>query len=204
MFKELASLPSLRVNCSRILSHISQQPRQWFVTSTIYQQLMAIGGALVRCSIKCYILAVYGLGHPAKNARPMSSPVMHLVFFSSVFFVLSSLLQHFLPHHPTAYPICLPPHTLLQVSKKDKPCWILLKQDVMGWQWWQRLFAPHSRQITTPASHPSVFFTVRMLFLPNSQQHQSTLCTSYILAATNDCNDTVMTMSDCNSGGVKL
>jgi len=42
------------------------------------------------------------------------------------------------------------------------------------WQWHQLCkSAPHSRQITTPAPHHSVF-TGRMLFLQPNQQRQST------------------------------
>ena len=44
--------------------------------------------------------------------------------------------------------------------------------------------APHSRQITTPAPHHSVFFTGRMPFLPPSQQRQSTEGTYHYLSLT--------------------
>jgi len=48
---------------------------------------------------------------------------------------------------------------------------------MMGWQWHQldnmQSFAPHSRQITTPVPHHSVF-TGRMPFLPPNQQRKST------------------------------
>jgi len=61
--------------------------------------------------------------------------------------------------------------------QKSKPFWILLEQQMMGWQWHQldhmRIFAPRSRQITTPVPHHSVF-TGRMPFLPPNQQRQST------------------------------
>jgi len=48
-------------------------------------------------------------------------------------------------------------------------------------------FAPHSRQITTPVPHHSVF-TGGTPFLPPNQQHQSTegRCLSYISAAKNN------------------
>jgi len=46
------------------------------------------------------------------------------------------------------------------------------------WQWHQlgytQVPAPSSRQITTSATHYSVFFTDRMPFLPPNQQRQST------------------------------
>jgi len=49
---------------------------------------------------------------------------------------------------------------------------------MMGWQWhqldhMQKIFAPCSRQITTPAPHHSIF-TGAMRFLTPNQQRQST------------------------------
>jgi len=40
-------------------------------------------------------------------------------------------------------------------TRKVKPVWILMKQEMMVWQYWKtcKSFAPHSRQITTPAPH---------------------------------------------------
>ena len=58
-------------------------------------------------------------------------------------------------------------------TRKVKPIWILLKQETVsgsGISWTICKFAPHSRQITTPAQ----FFTGRMPFLPHNQQRQST------------------------------
>ena len=63
--------------------------------------------------------------------------------------------------------------------QKDKPFWILLKQEMMGWQWHQLnhmqiiCTSLQSRQITTPAPHHSIFFTGRMPFLLPNQQRQS-------------------------------
>jgi len=65
--------------------------------------------------------------------------------------------------------------------QKGKPFLILLEQEMMMWQWHQLdhmlastcIFAPCSRETTTPASHHSVF-TGRMPFLPPDQQRQST------------------------------
>jgi len=60
---------------------------------------------------------------------------------------------------------------------KVKPLWILLKQETVsgnGISWAICKSAPRSRQITTPASQHSVFFTGRMPFLPPNQQCQST------------------------------
>ena len=61
-------------------------------------------------------------------------------------------------------------------TRKVKPIWILLKQESVsgsGFSWAICKSAPHSRQITTPAPHHSVF-TGRMPFLPPNQQRQST------------------------------
>ena len=57
-----------------------------------------------------------------------------------------------------------------------KPIWILLKQETVSGSsisWAVCKSASHSRQITTPAPHHSLF-TGRMLFLPPNQQCQST------------------------------
>ena len=54
--------------------------------------------------------------------------------------------------------------------------WIILEQETVsgsGISWAICKSAPHSRQITTPAPHRSVF-TGRMPFLPPNQQRQST------------------------------
>ena len=62
-------------------------------------------------------------------------------------------------------------------TRKVKPIWILLEQETVsgsGISWAICKSAPCSRQITTPAPHYSVFFTVRMPFLPPNQQCQST------------------------------
>jgi len=61
-------------------------------------------------------------------------------------------------------------------ARNVKPIWILLKQQTVsgsGLSWAKCKSASHSRQITTPAPHHSVF-TGRMPFLPPNQQHQST------------------------------
>jgi len=51
--------------------------------------------------------------------------------------------------------------TWVSRHQKGKPFWILLKKEMMGWQWHQldhmQSFVPHSRQITTPVSHHSIF-----------------------------------------------
>ena len=65
-------------------------------------------------------------------------------------------------------------------TRKVKPIWILLKQEIVsgsGIRWAICKSAPRSRQITTPIPHHSVF-TGRMPFLPPNQQRQSTEGTS--------------------------
>ena len=60
-------------------------------------------------------------------------------------------------------------------TRNVKPIWILLKQETVsgsGISWAVCKSAPHSRQITTPAPHHSVF-TGWMPFLPPNQQRQS-------------------------------
>ena len=61
-------------------------------------------------------------------------------------------------------------------TRKVKPIWILLKQETVsasGISWTICKSAPHSRQITMPAPHHSVF-TGRIPFMPPNQQRQST------------------------------
>ena len=61
-------------------------------------------------------------------------------------------------------------------TRKVKPIWILLEQEIVsgsGISWATCKSAPHSRQMTTPAVHHSVF-TGLMPFLPPNQQRQST------------------------------
>ena len=61
-------------------------------------------------------------------------------------------------------------------TRKAKPIWILLKQEIVsgsGISWATCKSAPRSRQITTPTPHHSVFMG-RMPFLPPNQQRQST------------------------------
>ena len=61
-------------------------------------------------------------------------------------------------------------------TRKVKPIWILLKQEIVsgnGISWAICKSALRFRQITMPTPHHSVF-TGRMPFLPPSQQHQST------------------------------
>jgi len=60
--------------------------------------------------------------------------------------------------------------------------------------------APHSRQITTPAPHHSVFFTGRMPFLLPNQQCQSTEGMSKFKSVVNDSDqETKRPLNGCNS-----
>jgi len=57
-------------------------------------------------------------------------------------------------------------------TEKLKPIWILMKQEMMGWQWHQldhsKSYAPRSRQTTMPAPHHWNIFTSQMFILtPN-------------------------------------
>jgi len=50
--------------------------------------------------------------------------------------------------------------TLVRQHQKGKPFWILLEQEMMGWQWHQldhMQFAPRSRLTTMLVPHHSVF-----------------------------------------------
>jgi len=67
--------------------------------------------------------------------------------------------------------------TWVSWHQKGKPFWILLEQEMMGWQWHQldhmQIICTSLQTDTTPVPHHSVF-TGRMLFLPSNQQCQST------------------------------
>ena len=58
-------------------------------------------------------------------------------------------------------------------TRKVEPFWILMKQETVsgsGISWAMCKSAPHSRQITMPAHHRSVFFTGQM---PNQQRRNT-------------------------------
>ena len=68
--------------------------------------------------------------------------------------------------------------TWLRQHQKDKPFWILMVQEMIGWQWHQLdhmqiICTLLEREITMPVSHHLVF-TGRMPFLPSNQQCQGT------------------------------
>jgi len=68
--------------------------------------------------------------------------------------------------------------TWVSRHQKGKPFWILLEQEMMGWQWHQ---VDHMQIICTSletdnyaSTSPLSFFTGRMPFLLPNQQHEST------------------------------
>ena len=98
-------------------------------------------------------------------------------------------------HITVFFVICMSPHTHTHNrltalcpglprwagTRNEKPIWILLEQEMVsgsGISWAICKSAPRSRQITTPATHHSSFFTGRMPFLPPNQQRQSSEGTS--------------------------
>ena len=73
--------------------------------------------------------------------------------------------------------------TWVNWHQKGKPFWILVKQEMMGWQWHQldhKQIICTSFQTDKHESISSVSFTGRIPFLPPNQQHQSTEGTSDI------------------------
>ena len=82
-------------------------------------------------------------------------------------------------HHTHSFNGPLSRTTWVSWYRKGKPIWILLKQETVsgsGISWAICKSAPRSRQITTPASHHSVF-TGQTPFLPPNQQRQTTEAT---------------------------
>jgi len=68
--------------------------------------------------------------------------------------------------------------TWVSWQQKGKPFWILLEQEMIGWQWHQ---LDHTQIICTSlqtdnhaSTSPLSFFTGQMPFLPPNQQRQST------------------------------
>jgi len=85
---------------------------------------------------------------------------------------------------------------------------------MVGWQWrlldHEKSLAPHSRQITMPAPHHSIFYS-RMLMLTPKQQCQSTEGKPTALQSFSDCqyvshNDHTMwnVRLEHNSGGSRI
>jgi len=89
--------------------------------------------------------------------------------------------------YPTGRIIIIPPYekgsypflrtTSVSRHQKGKSFWILLAQEMTGWQWHvlehMQIICTSLQTDNTPVPHYSVF-TGRMPFLPPSQQHQST------------------------------
>jgi len=90
--------------------------------------------------------------------------------------------------------------TWLRRHQKDKPFWILMVQEMIGWQWHQLdhmqiICTLLEREITMPVSHHLVF-TGRMPFLPSNQQCQGTEGVS--LLNRNTIQDRNLTVSRCS------
>jgi len=70
-----------------------------------------------------------------------------------------------------------PRTTWVRRQQKGQPFWILLEQEMMGWQWHQldnmQIICTSLQTETTPVPYHSVF-TGQMAFLPPNQQRQST------------------------------
>jgi len=68
--------------------------------------------------------------------------------------------------------------TWVSWHQKGKPFWILLEQEMMGWQWHQLDYMQIICTSLQTDNHASTlllsFFTGHMLFLPPNQQRQST------------------------------
>jgi len=89
----------------------------------------------------------------------------------------SMVRYHMVTHTHTRLTALFPGLPRWAGTRKVTPIWILVKQETVsgsGISWAVCKSAPHSRQITMPAPHHSVFFTGRMPFLPPNQQRQST------------------------------
>jgi len=69
-------------------------------------------------------------------------------------------------------------NNLGKLTQEDEPFWILLVQEMMGWELHQlghmQIICTCSRQITMPVPHHSSLFTGWMPFLLPNQQCQST------------------------------
>jgi len=66
--------------------------------------------------------------------------------------------------------------TWVSQHQKGKPFWILLQQEMMGWQWHQldhmQIISTSLKTVNHTSPHHSVF-TGHVPFLPPSQQRQS-------------------------------
>jgi len=67
--------------------------------------------------------------------------------------------------------------TWVNQRQKGKPFWILLKQEMMGWQWHQlsdmQIICTSLQTSNHASTSPLSFYRITFL-LPNNQQYQST------------------------------
>ena len=108
-----------------------------------------------------------------------SRELLYSVYFTLLTFTYLTVHVRNLSEHTHTHTFSGPFSRTTWVGRyqKGKPNWMLLKQETVsgsGISWAICKSAPRSRQITMPAPHHSVFFTVRMPFLPPNQQRQST------------------------------
>jgi len=99
----------------------------------------------------------------------MQKATLHLVGLFKM--LINSIILLLLLLHP--FNSLFSRTTWVSWHQKGKPLWILLEQEMMGWQWHQldhmQIICIRSRQITTPVPQHSVF-TGRMPFLAPNQQ----------------------------------
>ena len=76
--------------------------------------------------------------------------------------------------------------------QKDKPFWIFLKQEMMGWQWHQlnhmQIFCTSLQTDNHTSTSSLHIFTGRMPFLPPNQLRQSTISCMLLVNAICWCN----------------
>jgi len=111
---------------------------------------------------------------PADVAEEVDRIVLNQLIHS----IRISYVNQYFILHVTRHPLNSLFSRTTCISRDQKPIWILMKQEMMGWQWHQLdhmqiIHAPRSRQITMPTPHHS-FLTDWMVFLMTNQQCQST------------------------------
>jgi len=132
--------------------------------------------------------AVASAGPYAKKSAPRSRQITTPVPHHSIFTLWTDdMLHHTWYTHthtfngPFSWTTLCPGLPSWASTRKVKPVGILLKQETVsgsGVSWAICKSAPHSRQITTPAPHQSVFFTGRIPFLPSKHWRQAS---SYVM-----------------------
>ena len=144
------------------------------------------------CCVLTAMIKIFNNLNPVREKPQQTSTCQHydsfLDFFDSgfIFFFRCSYIRCINRYIPKTKTTTSHTHARLTAlclglpgwasTRKIKPIWILLKQETVsasGISWAICKSAPHSRQITTPAPHHSVF-TGRMSFLAPNQQCQST------------------------------